>query len=99
MVEHALIGIKTAEGKQNFKTCLHFLNCKISSPSGILTTLSALHAIRRFRMQFALKGIGLPFALDQKAISDPFASCRKEFDYRMQYSFIFADFLGFACGI
>jgi hypothetical protein len=57
MVEEALIGIKTAEGKQNFKTCLHFLNFKLSSPSGILPTLSALHAIRRFRMQFALKGI------------------------------------------
>jgi hypothetical protein len=50
-------------------------------------------------MQFALKGILLPFAMALKAISDPFASCRKEFDYRMQYSFIFADFLGFACGI
>jgi hypothetical protein len=24
-----------------------------------------------------------------KAISDPFASCRKEFDYRMQYSLVF----------
>jgi hypothetical protein len=57
MVEQALIGIKTAEGKLNFKTCLHFLNFKISSPSGILPTLSALHASRRFRMQFALKGI------------------------------------------
>jgi hypothetical protein len=27
-----------------------------------------------------------------KAISDPLASCRKEFDYRMQYSVIFAEF-------
>jgi hypothetical protein len=26
-----------------------------------------------------------------RATSDPFASCRKEFVYRMQYSFIFAD--------
>jgi hypothetical protein len=26
-----------------------------------------------------------------RAISDPVASCRKEFVYRMQYSFIFAD--------
>jgi hypothetical protein len=57
MVAQALIGIKTAEGKQNFKTWLPFLNFKLSSPSGILPTLSALHAIRRFRMQFALKGI------------------------------------------
>jgi hypothetical protein len=98
MVEQALMGIKTAEGEQNFITCLHSSNFKLSSPSGILLTLSALHAIPRFRMQFALKGICLPFAMAQKAISDPFARCRKEFDYRMQYSFIFADFLDFACG-
>jgi hypothetical protein len=57
MVEQALMGIITAEGKQNFKTCLHFLKFKLSSPSGILPTLSALQAIRGFRMQFALKGI------------------------------------------
>jgi hypothetical protein len=56
-VGQALMGIVTAEGKQNFKTCLYFLNIKLSSPSGILPTLSALHAIRGFRMQFALKGI------------------------------------------
>jgi hypothetical protein len=43
MVEQALMGIKTTEGKQNFKSCLHFLNFKLSSPSGILPTLSALH--------------------------------------------------------
>jgi hypothetical protein len=46
MVEQALMGIITAEGKQNFKTCLHFLKFKLSSPSGILPTLSAC-------MQFA----------------------------------------------
>jgi hypothetical protein len=57
IVEQSFIGIKTAEGKQNFKTCLYFLNFKLISPSGILPTLSALHAICRFRMQFALKGI------------------------------------------
>jgi hypothetical protein len=53
MVEQALMGIITAEGKQNFKTCLHFLKFKFSSPSGILPTLSALHAIRGFRRQVA----------------------------------------------
>ncbi len=52
-VEQALMGIITAEGKQNFKTCLHFLKFRLSSPSGILPTLSALHAIRGFRSQFA----------------------------------------------
>ena len=55
MFEQALMGIITAEGKQNFKTCLHFLNFKLSSPSSILLTLLALHAIRSFRMQFALR--------------------------------------------
>ncbi len=65
------MGIKTAEGKQNFKSYLNFLNFQLSSPSGILPTLSALHAIRRFRLQFALKGIWLPFAMALKAISDP----------------------------
>ena len=53
MVEQALMGIKTAEGKQNFKTCLYFFKFKLSSPSGILPTLSALHAIRGFRRQVA----------------------------------------------
>jgi hypothetical protein len=51
------MGIKTADGKHNFKTCLYFLIFKGSPLSGILLTLSALHAIRRLRMQSALKGI------------------------------------------
>ncbi len=93
MVGQALMGIKTADGKQSFKTYLHFVNFKLRTPSGILLSVSALHAICGFRMQFA------PFAIAQKAISDPFASSRKVFDYRMQYSCIFADFLDFACGI
>jgi hypothetical protein len=53
MVEQALMGIITAKGKQNFITCLHFLKFKLSSPSGILPTLSALHAICGFRRKFA----------------------------------------------
>ncbi len=53
MVEQALMGIITTEGKQNFKTCLHFFKFKLRSPSGILPTLSALHAIRGLRRQFA----------------------------------------------
>jgi hypothetical protein len=44
------------------------------------------------------KGYLIPFAMALKDISDPLASCRKEFDYRMQCSFIFTDFLDFACG-
>ncbi len=57
MIGQALIGIKTADGKHNFKTFLLFLNFKISSHSGIFPTLAALNAICRFRMQFSLKGI------------------------------------------
>jgi hypothetical protein len=57
MVGQALMGIKTADGTQNFKTYLHFLNFKSRSPSSLLLSLSALHAIRRFRKQFAQKGI------------------------------------------
>jgi hypothetical protein len=57
MIGQALIGIKTADGKHNFKTFLLFLNLKISSHSGIFPTLAALNAICRFRMQFSLKGI------------------------------------------
>jgi hypothetical protein len=44
------MGIKTADGKHNFKTCLYFLIFKLSSPIGILLTLSALHAIHRARV-------------------------------------------------
>jgi hypothetical protein len=51
------MSIKTEDGKQNFKTCLHFLNFKLSSSSGKLLPLSVLRAISRFRVQFALKGI------------------------------------------
>jgi hypothetical protein len=56
-----------------------------------------LHGISSFCMQFSLKGILLPFAIALKEFSDHFASCRKEFDYHMQYFFIFVDFLDFAC--
>jgi hypothetical protein len=52
--------VKAADGKQNIKTCFQFLNFTLSSPSGILLALSALHAIRGFRMVFvvfALKGV------------------------------------------
>jgi hypothetical protein len=60
----------------------------------ILPTLSALHAIHRFRMQFALKGIWLPLATALKGIRDPFARCMKVFDYRntLWFSRIFFDF-------
>jgi hypothetical protein len=67
-----------------------------SSTIGILLTLSALHEVCRYRMQFDLKGIALHFEIALKAISDPFARWWKVFNYRMQYCFIFADFFDFA---
>jgi hypothetical protein len=48
---------KTADDKQNFNTWFYFLKLEFSPLSGILLTLSALHAIRGFRMPFAQKGI------------------------------------------
>jgi hypothetical protein len=65
MVGLTFTSTKTADGKKNFKTCFYFLNLKFSSLSGILLTLSALHAIRGFRIPFALKGI------------DTFCNCSK----------------------
>jgi hypothetical protein len=95
MVEQALMGIKTAEGKQNFKSCRHFLNFKLSSPSGILPTLSALHAICRFRLQFAVKGIWLPFAMVLKAISDPFGKLQEGIRLPDAMLFYFRRIFGF----
>ncbi len=43
---------------------------KLSYSIAILLKLSALVAIYRFCMQFALKGIRLPFAIALKAISN-----------------------------
>ncbi len=54
MVGQARMDKKTADGKGDL---LHFLNFKLSSLSGILLILSALHTIPRFHVQFALKGI------------------------------------------
>jgi hypothetical protein len=62
------MGIETADGKQNFKLASFLILSKLSSPSGILLALSALHAIRRFRMQSDQKGDRLPFATAPKVI-------------------------------
>jgi hypothetical protein len=45
------MGIKTADGKQNFKLASILFFSELSSLRGILLKRSALHAIRRFRMQ------------------------------------------------
>ncbi len=58
MVGLTFMSTKTADGKQNFKTCFYFLNLEFSYLSGILQALSALHAIRGFRMPLALKVVG-----------------------------------------
>jgi hypothetical protein len=99
MFEQALMGIKTAEGKQDFKSCLHFLNFKLSSPSGILPTFSALHAIRRFRLQFALKGI-FAYLLQwlYRQSETRWQTAGRNLTTACKCSFIFADFLDFACG-
>ncbi len=65
MVGHngqALMSIKAADSKQNFKNYLHFINFKLRSPCGILLSLWALHAIRGFlnlnkKMEATLKNI------------------------------------------
>jgi hypothetical protein len=77
------MGIKTAEGKQNFKTCLHFLNFKLSSPNGILPTLSGAcnsqipHAIcsKGYLITFGngSKGNQRPFCKLQEGIRLPHA--------------------------
>jgi hypothetical protein len=41
----------------------------------------------------------ITFCNSSKAISDSFASCRKVFNYSMQFSFIFTNFWDFASGI
>jgi hypothetical protein len=65
------MGIETADGKQKFKlACILFFS-ELSSLSGILLTWSALHAIRRFRMQRDQKGDRLPFATAPKSF-EPF---------------------------
>jgi len=90
---------KPRMGNSILKLASFFLNLKFSSLRGILLKLSPLHAIRGFCMPFALKGIWKPFAIALKAIRLSFARCKKVFNYRMQYSFIFTDFSDFACVI
>ena len=62
------MGIETADGKQSFKLASILFFSELSSPSGILLKRSALHAIRRFRMQSDQKGDRLPFATAPKVI-------------------------------
>jgi hypothetical protein len=62
------MSIRIADGTQIFKCRLCFFYLNISFLSGILLTFSALHAIRRFRKQRELKGVGLPFATALKVI-------------------------------
>jgi hypothetical protein len=82
MVGQALVGIKTADGKQNFKTYLQFVNFKISQ-----RYIAIIIGVAYNSMQFALKDIWLPFAIALKSIAYPFASCRKVCDYYMQLFF------------
>ncbi len=63
-----------------------------------VSCISTMHAIRRFLMQFALKGIWLPFATALKGISDPFVSCRKGNRLPHAILFDFRGFFGFCMG-
>jgi hypothetical protein len=78
------MGIETADGKQNFKLSSILFFPELSSPSGILLTWTALHAIRRFRMQSDQKGNQLPFATAPKVIWVPLANCQRVMEHRMQ---------------
>ncbi len=69
------MGIETADGKQNSKVASILFLSELSSPSGILLKWSALHAIRRFRMQSDQKGHRLPFATAPKVIWALLANC------------------------
>ena len=60
--------------------------------------IPALHAICGFRMQRDPKGNRLPFVIAPKVIWALLANCQRVTEHRMQYTFIFADLLGFAGG-
>ena len=62
------MGIETADGKQNFTLAFILFFSELSSPSGILLTCTALHAIRGYRRQRGQKGNRLPFATVPKVI-------------------------------
>jgi hypothetical protein len=95
MVGQALMGIKTADGKQNFKTYLHFVNFKLRSPSCILLSVSALHAIRGFRMQICSKGYLIIFSNSSKGNQRPF--CKLQEGIRLPHAILlhFHGFFGF----
>jgi hypothetical protein len=78
------MGIETADGKQSFKLASILFFSELSSPSGILLTWSALHAIRRFRMQSDQKGDWLPFATAPKVIWALLANGQRVTENRMQ---------------
>jgi hypothetical protein len=78
------MGIETADGKQNFKLASILFFPELNSSSGILLTCTALHAIRRFRLQSDQKGDQLPFATAPKVIRAPLANFQRVMEHRMQ---------------
>ncbi len=78
------MGIETADGKQNFKLSSILFFSELSSLSGILLKWSALHAIRRFRMQSDQKGDRLPFATASKVNWALLANYQRVMEHRMQ---------------
>jgi hypothetical protein len=75
-----------------FKFKFKFSQQYIANIIGVACNSRIPHAI-------CSKGYLKPVAIALKAIRHPFARCQKVFDNRMQYSFIFADYFDFACGI
>ena len=69
---------------QDFSIWPSFIYLKWSSPSGILPTCSALHAIRGYRRQMGLKGNRLPFATAPQVIWALLATWQRVMKHRMQ---------------
>jgi len=92
------MSMRIADGLMNFKCRLHFYILIWFICAVYCKTWSALHAIRGFRMQRDPKGNRLPFVTAPKVIWALLANCQRVTEHRMQYTFIFADFLEFAGG-
>jgi hypothetical protein len=78
-------------------------NC-ISEFSSVLTDILRSRGLfhetgsRKHLCYIIWKGYLSPFVPALKGVKFLFAACRKGFNYHMQYSLIFVDFLDFACG-
>ena len=92
MVGLTFTSTKTADGKQNFKTCFYFLNLEFSSLIGILLTLSALHAIPH---DIFSKGYLITFCNCSKGNQTPFCKVREGIRLPHAIPFYFRGFFQF----